>query len=70
MKVSGIEVICDNCIKYGPQVIHKFIMGVDYDGDPMVMGRCPKCHELIELIFMGARFKDLTDKKELNKINL
>jgi hypothetical protein len=59
MMISGIEVLCDNCLKTGPQVCHIFKFMLDYDGDMIVAVRCPTCNELIEMVFVGSRHKPI-----------
>jgi len=52
--ISGVELLCDNCLAHGPQLSRKFFVCKDEFGDPMIVVQCPKCRERHEICFTGV----------------
>jgi len=52
--ITGVELLCDNCLKEGPQLSHRFVVMRDEDGDPMIVVQCPHCNERHEVVFCGV----------------
>lgn len=52
--IIGIQILCDNCLKLGPQLADRFHVGLDEDGAPLITVICPACAEKHEVVFVGV----------------
>ena len=60
-----MEILCDNCLQFGPQLSHRFVVGKDDDGSPLIRVQCPTCDEILDHVFVGVgTFDDRSDPDE------
>ncbi len=53
--IIGISILCDNCLRLGPQLSDRFFVGLDPEGNaPMITVVCPACGEVHEVVFCGT----------------